>query len=109
MRCTQPCVSSTVPRWMPTSCSRRRAGQLAGAAAADGELAIAPGDLAHRRDHRSGAAGEGFDQLAALRVVAPLVDANSVSSRTSSPSSRASVMIDIAGDAGQDRAGQRRA
>ena len=81
--------------------------QLAGAAAADGEATGRFHHLADRGHDRGGAAGEGFGQAAARGVGAPLVDAIGLFAHR-----QALVAGDaddrIAGDAGQNRAGQRR-
>ncbi len=65
IRVTQPCVSGTVPRWIADQLLAELGGQLPRAARADGELAVVPGDMADRGDHRGGAAGERFEQFAA--------------------------------------------
>src|SRR3546814_2372670 len=49
-------------------------GDLSGAARADREAILAARHLADRSDHRGGAAGEAFGELAAFRIGLPLVD-----------------------------------
>ena len=81
-------------------------GELAGAAAADGEFAVAPGDLAHRGDHRSGAARERLDQMAGLRIGAPLVEAVALFAHGQAFFGGEQQQA-VASDAGQDRTTQR--
>src|SRR4051794_6902526 len=82
-------------------------GDRAGNAAADEKLAASRTDLADRRDHGGGTAGEGLFQLSAGSISAPLLDRVGLLAHR-----RAGLLGQrddrVAGDARQNRAERRR-